>query len=67
MQKIDFEFKRQEEVDRKGFRVHYQVRESDRKRTSERGVIDPAANRYSRSEEENEDDLFGDVFQEKSC
>lgn len=59
VQKLDFEFKRQEEVDRKGFRVHYQMRESDRQRTSERGAVDASAHRYSRSEEKNEDDLFG--------
>lgn len=59
VQKIDFAFKRQEEADRKGFRVHYQTRESDRTRTTERGVLEPSANRYSRTEEDNKDDLFG--------
>ena len=56
---VDFEYKNQNEVDRKGFRVHFQRRESDRSRVAQRGVSDPSATRYQRQDEVSKDDLYG--------
>ena len=55
----DFEYKKQDEVERTGVRAYWQRRTSERTRVVERAFKQAARKRFNRHEEINEDELYG--------
>lgn len=56
---VDLSLVRDDDENKTGLRLHYQRREVERQRVTERAASQPAANRFTRQEEESGDDIFG--------
>ncbi|MGC9452254.1 MAG: hypothetical protein ACP5I4_12505 [Oceanipulchritudo sp.] len=56
---VDLSLVRQEYINRSGLRVHFQRRETERQRLTERAASQPTANRFTTHEENTSDDIYG--------